>query len=81
MMYCHTAKIDGCFIDGHVYASDIRRLITDRFDVLGLAVPAIPYGSPGMGPEDERENYYVFLIDSERTERVFQHYPKAGIPV
>jgi hypothetical protein len=53
-MYCHTAEIDGCFIDGHVYASDIRRLITDRSDVLGLAVPAMPYGLPGMGPEDER---------------------------
>ena len=55
MMYSHTAKIDGCFIDGYVYASDIRRLITDRSDVLGLAVPAMQYGSPGMGPEDERE--------------------------
>ena len=51
MMYSHTAKIDGCFIDGYVYASDIRRLITDRSDVLGLAVPAMQYGSPGMGPE------------------------------
>ena len=55
MMYSHTAKIDGCFIDGYVYANDIRRLITDRSDVLGLAVPAMQYGSPGMGPEDERE--------------------------
>ena len=55
MMYCHTAKIDGCFIDGHVHASYIRRLITDRSDALGLAVPAMPYGSRGMGPEEERK--------------------------
>lgn len=55
MMYCHTAKIDGCLIDGNVYASDIRHLIADRSDVLGLAVPAMQYESPGMGPEDERE--------------------------
>ena len=55
MMYCHTAKIDGCLIDGNVYASDIRHLIADRSDVLGLAVPAMQNESPGMGPEDERE--------------------------
>lgn len=47
MTSCHTAKIDGYFIEGHVPASDIKRLITDRPDALGLAVPAMPYGSPG----------------------------------
>jgi len=81
MMSCHTAKVDGYFVEGHVPASDIRRLITDRPDALGLAVPAMPYGSPGMGPEDEREAYDVFIIDSDGTAEVFQHYPKAGIPV
>jgi len=81
MMSCHTAKIDGYFIEGHVPASDIRRLITDRPDALGLAVPAMPYGSPGMGPEDEREAYDVFIINSDGAAEVFQHYPKAGIPV
>jgi hypothetical protein len=81
MMSCHTAKVDGYFVEGHVPASDIRRLITDRPDALGLAVPVMPYGSPGMGPEDEREAYDVFIIDSDGTAEVFQHYPKAGIPV
>ena len=81
MMSCHTAKIDGYFIEGHVPASDIKRLITDRTDALGLAVPAMPYGSPGMGPEDEREAYDVFIVKSDGTTEVFQHYPKAGIPV
>ena len=81
MMACHTAKIDGYFIEGHVPASDIKRLIADRPDALGLAVPAMPYGSPGMGPEDEREAYDVFIVKSDGTTEVFQHYPKAGIPV
>jgi hypothetical protein len=80
MMACHTAKIDGYFIEGHVPASDIKRLIADRPDVLGLAVPAMPYGSPGMGPEDEREAYDVYIIGADGTAEVFQHYPKAGIP-
>ena len=81
MMSCHTAKVDGYFIEGHVPASDTRRLIADRPDALGLAVPAMPYGSPGMGPEDEREAYDVYIISPDGTAEVFQHYPKAGIPV
>ena len=81
MMSCHTAKIDGYFIEGHVPASDIKRLIVDHPDALGLAVPAMPYGSPGMGPEDEREAFDVFIISANGTAEVFQHYPKAGIPV
>ena len=81
MMSCHTAKIDGYFIEGHVPAGDIKRLIADRPNALGLAVPAMPYGSPGMGPEDEREAYDVYIIDADGAAEVFQHYPKAGIPV
>ena len=79
MMSCHTASIDGYFIEGHVHASDIKRLITDRPDALGLAVPAMPYGSPGMGPEGEREAYDVYIISADGTAAVFQHYPKAGM--
>ena len=81
MMSCHTAKIDGYFIEGHVPPNDIKRLIVDRPDALGLAVPAMPYGSPGMGPEDKREAYDVYIISADGTAEVFQHYPKAGISV
>ena len=81
MMSCHTAKIDGYFIEGHVDASDIKRLITDRPDALGLVVPAMPYGSPGMGPEEEREAYDVYIISADGTAAVFQHYPEAGMSV
>ena len=81
MTSCHTAKIGGYFIEGHVPASDIKRLIEERPDALGLAVPAMPYGSPGMGPEDQREAYDVFIIMANGTAEVFQHYPQAGIPV
>ena len=81
MTSCHTAKIGGYFIEGHVPASDIKRLIEERPDALGLAVPAMPYGSPGMGPEDQREAYDVFIIMANGTAEVFQHYRQAGIPV
>jgi hypothetical protein len=81
LMSCHTAKVDGYFIEGHVPTSDIKRLITDRPDALGLAVPAMPYGSPGMGPENEREACDVYIISADGTAEVLQHYLKARIPV
>ena len=81
MMSCHTAKIDGYFIEGHVPAREIKRLITDRPDALGLALPAMPYGSPGMGSEDAREAYEVYIISADGTAEVFQHYAEAGISV
>lgn len=46
---CHTALIDGYAIEGHVPAEAIRRLVTDRPDAAGLAVPGMPVDSPGMG--------------------------------
>jgi hypothetical protein len=81
MMSCHTAKINNYFIEGHVPAGDIKRLITERPNALGLAVPAMPYGSPGMGLETEREAYDVFIVKNDGTTEVFQHYPKAGFLV
>ena len=45
---CHTAIVDGYIIEGHVPVEDIERLLTERPDVAGLAVPGMPVGSPGM---------------------------------
>jgi hypothetical protein len=81
MMSCHTAKVGGYFIEGHVPVSDIRRVIAERPDALGLAVPAMPYGSPGMGPEEERDAYDVFIVRTDGSTEVFQHYPQGGIQV
>lgn len=77
MISCHTARIEDYMIEGHVPAADIRRLLTERPDAVGLAVPAMPYGSPGMGPESAREAYDVFLIKHDGSTDVFSHYPAA----
>ena len=58
-------------IEGHVPPADIRRLLAERPDAVGLTVPGMPYGSPGMGPESEREAYSVFLIGKDGTTEVF----------
>ena len=77
MASCHTARIGGYMLEGHVPVADIRRLLEDRPDAIGLAVPGMPYGSPGMGPESEREAYDVLLIRKDGTSEVFTHYPAA----
>lgn len=49
MVSCHTGRIEGYTIEGHVPVADIRRLLDERLDAVGLAVPGMPCGSPGMG--------------------------------
>ena len=76
MVSCHTALVDGYVIEGHVPAADIRRLLDERPDAVGLAVPGMPYGSPGMGPEEDREAYDVFLIHEDGSTVVYTSYPE-----
>ena len=75
MVSCHTASIDGYMVEGHVPVADIRRLVTERPNAIGLAVPGMPFGSPGMGPEEEREAYAVFLIRQDGGAEIFSRYP------
>ncbi|WP_370286370.1 DUF411 domain-containing protein [Pseudooceanicola nanhaiensis] len=77
MTSCHTGEIEGYMIEGHVPPADIRRLLSERPDAVGLAVPGMPYGSPGMGSEAEREAYDVFLIRKDGRTEVFTSYAAA----
>lgn len=45
---CHTAKVAGYVVEGHVPAADIQRLLKEKPKAIGLAVPSMPPGSPGM---------------------------------
>jgi hypothetical protein len=77
MMSCHTGEIGGYVIEGHVPAADIHRLLEARPDAIGLAVPGMPYGSPGMGPEEAREAYDVFLLKRDGTVETYSSYASA----
>jgi hypothetical protein len=62
---CHTATVAGYVIEGHVPAEDIRRLLAQRPDAIGLAVPGMPVGSPGMDGaiyRGRRDPYDVLLV-------------------
>lgn len=74
---CHTARVGGYVLEGHVPAADIRRLLTERPRALGLAVPGMPVGSPGMdGPAygGRRDAYDVLLVARDGSTQVFQRY-------
>ena len=72
---CHTALVDGYVVEGHVPAEDLRRLLEERPDVLGIAVPKMPVGSPGMeGPHPVP--YEVLSFDAQGKTRTFAtHQP------
>lgn len=61
---CHTAVVDGYVVEGHVPADVIDRLLRERPAVVGLAVPGMPVGSPGMEvPGQAAERYQVMAFD------------------
>ena len=70
---CHTAKVGGYIIEGHVPASDIRRLLDDRPTLVGLAAPGMPQMSPGMF-SIEPKGYDVLQFSTKQETSVFSSY-------
>jgi len=73
---CHTAVIEGYTIEGHVPAKDIRRLLKEKPDLIGLSVPQMPVGTPGMEQGNRKDPYQVIGWDKNRKESVFTDYQK-----
>lgn len=71
---CHTAKVGGYLVEGHVPAADIRRLLKEQPKSLGLAAPGMPPGSPGMeGPR--AQPYEVLLVQPDGGATVYARHP------
>ena len=72
---CHTGQIGGYFVEGHVPASDVRRLLAEHPDAKGLTVPGMPAGSPGMEmPDGKVQPYDVLLVARDGSTTVFSHH-------
>ena len=74
---CHTALVGGYVVEGHVAAAEVRRLLREKPQALGLAVPGMPVGSPGMdGPEykGRRDKYDTLLVLRDGSSQVFQRH-------
>ncbi len=74
---CHTAQVGGYAIEGHVPARDIQRLLKERPAAIGLAVPGMPVGSPGMdGPlyGGRKDPFDVLLVQRDGRTQVYRAY-------
>lgn len=74
---CHTALVEGYVIEGHVPAADVKRLLATKPVAIGLAVPGMPAGSPGMENGHARAAFDVLLIDKSGRDSVFARYAGA----
>lgn len=72
---CHTARLGNYVLEGHVPAKELRRLLREQPKALGLAVPGMPIGSPGMEMGDSLDAYDVLLVLVDGSSRVYQSYP------
>ena len=75
---CHTAQVGGYVLEGHVPAREVRRLLREKPIALGLAVPGMPVGSPGMEMPGEmqgvRDAFDVLLVARDGSSRVYESY-------
>lgn len=71
---CHTAFINNYFIEGHVPAEDIKILLSQKPDALGLAVPGMPMGAPGMEMGSRRDPFDTLLVKRDGTSNVFSSH-------
>lgn len=67
---CHTAKVGGYLIEGHVPAADVKRLLKEKPKAIGLAAPGMPQGSPGM-ETNRPQPYDTLLVQADGSHTVF----------
>jgi hypothetical protein len=75
LISCHTAVVNGYAVEGHVPAADIHKLLKQRPKAVGLAVPGMPLGSPGMEQGDHKQAYSVLLFTKDGNTSAFTRYP------
>ncbi len=71
---CHTAVIDGYVIEGHVPADDIKRLVAEKPKLVGLSVPGMPVGTPGMEMGPRKDPFAVVGFDREGNVEPYRQY-------
>ena len=71
---CHTAIIDGYVMEGHIPADDIKRFLQEKPQIVGLAVPGMPIGTPGMEARDIKQPFQVLAFNNEGQVEVFREY-------
>ncbi|MDJ0650390.1 MAG: DUF411 domain-containing protein [Xenococcaceae cyanobacterium MO_188.B19] len=71
---CHTTIIDGYVMEGHIPADDIKRFLSEKPQMAGLAVPGMPIGTPGMEARDIKQPFQVLAFNHKGEIEVFKEY-------
>ncbi len=74
MASCHTALVNGYVVEGHVPVADIRAMIKNKPSVLGISVPGMPVGTPGMDMGGRQDPYQVVSFDKDQNYKVVNSY-------
>lgn len=74
MASCHTAVVNGYVVEGHVPAADIRELLKMKSNVIGVSVPGMPVGTPGMDMGGRKDPYQVVSFDRAKNFEVVKSY-------
>jgi hypothetical protein len=73
---CHSATVGGYVLEGHVPATEVKRLLKAKPKAVGLAVPGMPPSAPGMDTPGRKDPYQVLLVDASGSSKVFANYPQ-----
>ena len=76
---CHTAQMGAYVLEGHVPAQEVRHLLREQPKAVGLAVPGMPVGSPGMEVGNRQDAYDVLLVLADGSSRVYRSYPSKTV--
>ena len=71
MASCHTTKVGGYVVEGHVPTADIKKLLASKPKAVGIAVPGMPMGAPGMEHGDHRQPFQTLLLKADGSTSVF----------
>lgn len=71
---CHTAIVDGYFVEGHVDYSAVKKMLNEKPDILGITVPGMPIGSPGMEQGDVKEAYNILYVNKDGTTGIYEKH-------
>ena len=71
---CHTAFVDGYVIEGHVNYSSIKKMLEEKPDILGITVPGMPIGSPGMEQGNTKQAYNILYVNKDGSTGVYESH-------
>jgi hypothetical protein len=71
---CHTAFVDGYFIEGHVDYSAVKKMLVEKPNIIGITVPGMPIGSPGMEQGNIKQAYNVLYVNKDGSTGVYESH-------